>query len=197
MPETQAEQVEETIGVSARDCPDEFHRDNICGSHDITSGNVLGPVGQPILREDESVLSSKDRTDDSRVMQQEQVRNAAVSLCFRSSCWKAMEKVASFLIINYGLMISLINNLGLLLLRRVTGYTRTRKKQRRRLGSGYWTRRRVYWRRRKISRTAYIAEAVQGSIKQRIYSQAESQKRKEELAQMKLQMVLFIKILRT
>ena len=92
-----------------------------------------------------------------------------------------MEEVAYFLIIYFGLMISLINILGLLLLRRVTGYTRTRNKQRRRLGSGYWTRRRVYWRRRKISRTAYIAEAVQGSIKQRIYSQAESQKRKEEL----------------
>ena len=39
----------------------------------------------------------------------------------------------------------------------------------------------VYWRQREISRTGYIAEALQDSIKQRIYSQSEPQERKEML----------------
>ena len=105
----------------------------------------------------------------------------------RPFCSNSMEKIEnvanlsrSFLII-FGLLMTLITYLGLLMLRRTTKYTRTRVKQRRRLGSGYWTRRRVYWRRREISRTAYIAEALQSSIKQRINSQSELQKRKEEM----------------
>ena len=83
----------------------------------------------------------------------------AVSLCCESTCWKALKETASFLT-SFCLMITLICYMGLLLLRRVTEYTRTIVKQHRRYGSGYWTRRRVYWRRRKISRAAYIAEAL-------------------------------------
>ena len=99
------------------------------------------------------------------------LRKAVMSFCWHCRWCKVMEEAASFLIINSGLMITLISNLGLLLLMRITGNTRTGNKQRRRLGSGYWTRRRVYWWRKEISRTAYIAEAIQGSMRRRLYRQ--------------------------
>ena len=114
-----------------------------------------------------------------------------ISLCFMAlyenalnqtgfKCGKPTKQTAS-LLISCGLMIILIRYMGLLLFRKISGYTRTRVKQRRRLRSGYWTRRRIFWRRRNISRTAYIAEALQGSIKQRIYCLSESQERQEEM----------------
>ena len=78
-------------------------------------------------------------------------------------------------------MITLTSYLGLLLFRKISGYTRTRVKQRRRLSSGYGTRRRIYWRERNISRTEYIAEALQCSIKQRIYCLSDSKERQEEV----------------
>ena len=49
-PVLQPGQVEGTIGVSSRDCADEVHQDIIRGSHATTSGSVLGPVGQPIIK---------------------------------------------------------------------------------------------------------------------------------------------------
>ena len=140
-------------------------------SHAYANGICLGLSGQSIEHIVNTDLSCTGCS----------LRNVAVSLCCQTCCWKAMKEVASFLIINLGLMITLISNLGLLLLRRTTGSTRSRNNQRRRLGSGYWTRRKVYWRRREISRTGYIAEALQDSIKQRIYSQSEPQERKEML----------------
>ena len=108
-----------------------------------------------------------------------------ISLCFMAlyenalnqtgfKCGKPTKQTAS-LIISCGLMITLTSYMGLLLFRKISGYTRTRVKQRRRLRSGYWTRRRIYWRRKNILRTAYIAEALQGSIKQRIYCLSGSQ----------------------
>ena len=114
-----------------------------------------------------------------------------ISLCFMAlyenalnqtgfKCGKPTKQTAS-LLISCGLMITLTSYMGLLLFRKISGYTRTRVKQRRRLRSGYWTRRRIYWRRRNISRTEYIAEALQGSIKQRIYCLSESQERQEEM----------------
>ena len=103
-------------------------------SHAYANGIGLGLCGQSIKHIVNTNLSSTGCS----------LRNAAVSLCCQSTCWKAMKEVASFLIINLGLMITLISNLGLLLLRRTTGCTRTRNNQRRRLGSGYWTRRKVY-----------------------------------------------------
>ena len=60
-PVMQPDQVEGTNGVSSRYCPDEVHQEIIPGSHDTTSGSALGPVGQPNLREDDSVLYSKVR----------------------------------------------------------------------------------------------------------------------------------------
>ena len=85
-------------------------------------------------------------------------------LCGQFPYGKSMEQTAPSLI-SFGLMIMHTIYLWLLFFRRTRGYTRTRVKHRRTLGSGYWTRRRIYWRRRKISRTASFAEA-----KQRIYS---------------------------
>ena len=71
---------------------------------------------------------------------------------------------------------------GILLWRRIRKYyTSTRVSQRRRFGSVYWSRRKIYWRQRDISRTGYIVEALHGSIKQGIYSKSESQERKEEI----------------
>ena len=70
-------------------------------------------------------------------------------LCGKSSNGKPMEQTAPSLI-SFSLMIALTIYLWLLFFRRTRGYTRTRVKHRRRLGSGYWTRRRIYWRRRKI-----------------------------------------------
>ena len=114
-----------------------------------------------------------------------------ISLCFMAlyenalnqtgfKCGKPTMQTAS-LLISFSLMITLTSYLGLLLFRKRSGYTRTREKQRRRLRSGYWTRRRIYWRRRNISRTGYIAEALQCSIKQRIYCLSDSQERQEEV----------------
>ena len=113
-----------------------------------------------------------------------------ISLCFMAyenalnqtgfKCGKPTKQTAS-LLIRYGLIITLTSYLGLLLFRKISRYTRTREKQRRRLRSGYWTRRRIYWRRRNISRTGYIAEALQCSIKQRIYCLSDSQERQEEV----------------
>ena len=114
-----------------------------------------------------------------------------ISLCFKAlyenalnqtgfECGKPTKQTAS-VIISCGLMITLTSYMGLLLFRKISGYTRTRVKQRRMLRSRYWTRRRIYWRRRNISRTEYIAEALQGSIKQRIYCLSESQERQEEM----------------
>lgn len=114
-----------------------------------------------------------------------------ISLCFMAlhenalnktgfKCGKPTKQTASILI-SYDLIITLTSYLGLVLFRKISRYTRTRVKQRRRLRSGYWTRRRIYWSRRNISRTEYIAEALQGSIKQRIYCLSESQERQEEM----------------
>ena len=58
-PVKQPGQVEGTIGLSSRDCPAEVHQDIFRGSHDSTSGSVLGPVGQPNLSKVDSVLSLK------------------------------------------------------------------------------------------------------------------------------------------
>ena len=77
-----------------------------------------------------------------------------ISLCFMAlyenalnqtgfKCGKPTKQTAS-LLISYGMMITLTSYLGLLLFRKIRGYTRTRVKQRRRLRSGYWTRRRIY-----------------------------------------------------
>ena len=82
--------------------------------------------------------------------------------------------------ISFGLTISLISYLIILLLRRIRQYyTEAKVRQRRRWSSGYWSRRRIYWRRRGISRTEYISEAIQFSIKHRIYCKPESHRRKE------------------
>ena len=59
-----------------------------------------------------------------------------VSLCGQSKCGKSMKQTGFFLIC-FGLMITLTSYLGFLLLRKIRGYTKTRVKHRRRLGSGY------------------------------------------------------------
>ena len=85
-------------------------------------------------------------------------------------------------LISFVMMITFTSYVVLSLGRRITKYnTRTRVSQRRRFGSGCWSRRRIYWRQRQISRSVYIVEALQGSIKQRICSEPESQERKEEM----------------
>ena len=82
--------------------------------------------------------------------------------------------------ISFGFTISLISYLIILLLRRIRRYyIEAKVAQRRRLRSGYWSRRRIYWRRRGISRTEYISEAIQCSIQHRIYCEPESHRRKE------------------
>merc|ERR1711888_364958 len=84
--------------------------------------------------------------------------------------------------ISFGLTISLISYLIILLLRRIRRYyTEAKVAQRRRFRSGYWSRRRIYWRRRGISRTEYISEAIQCSIQHRIYCEPESHRRKEAM----------------
>ena len=93
------------------------------------------------------------------------IRHLGVGLGGQNFCFNLREV---FFPISFGLMGTIY--FGLILLRRMRGYTKTRGKHRRRLGSGYWTRRKIYWRRRKISRTAYIADALQCSTNQRIYS---------------------------
>ena len=86
-------------------------------------------------------------------------------------------------LISFVMMITFTSYVVLLLWRRIRKYyTSTRVSRRRRFGSGYWSRRRIYWRHRAISRTVYIVEALQGSIKQRRYSETESQERKEEMS---------------
>ena len=102
------------------------------------------------------------------------LRHLGVGLGGQNFCFNLREV---FFPISFGLMGTIY--FGLILLRRMRGYTKTRVKHRRRLGSGYWTRRKIYWRRRKISRTAYIAEALQCSTNQRIYSLPESQERRK------------------
>ena len=90
--------------------------------------------------------------------------------------------MTSSCLISFGMMITLTSYVVLYLWRWIRNYyTRTRVSQRRRFGSGYWSRRRIYWRHRDISRSGYIVEALQGTIKQRINSQSESQERKEEM----------------
>ena len=85
-------------------------------------------------------------------------------------------------LISFVMMITFTSYIVLLLWRRIRKYyTSTRVSQRRRFCSGYWSRRKIYWRQRDISRTGYIVEALHGSIKQRIYSQSESRERKEEM----------------
>ena len=102
------------------------------------------------------------------------IRHLGVGLGGQNFCFNLREV---FFPISFGLMGTIY--FGLILLRRMRGCTKTRVKHRRRLGSGYWTRRKIYWRRRKISRTAYIAEALQCSTNQRIYSLPESQERRK------------------
>ena len=99
------------------------------------------------------------------------IRHLGVGLGGQNFCFNLREV---FFPISFGLMGTIY--FGLILLRRMRGYTKTRGKHRRRLGSGYWTQRSIYWRQRKIWRTAYIAEA-----KQRIYSLSESVESKEEM----------------
>ena len=90
--------------------------------------------------------------------------------------------MTSSTLISFVMVITFASYLVLLLWRRIRKYyTSTRVLQRRRFGSGYWSRRRIYWRQRDISRTGYIVEALQGSMKQRIYSKSESQGRKVEM----------------
>ena len=85
-------------------------------------------------------------------------------------------------LISFVMMITFTSYMVLLLWRRIKKYyASTRVSQRRRFGSGYWSRRKIFWRQRDISRTEYIVEALHGSIKQRIYSKSESQERKEEM----------------
>ena len=85
-------------------------------------------------------------------------------------------------LISFVMMITFTSNVVLLLWRRIPKYdTRTRVSQRRRFGSVYWSRRRIYWRQRQISRSGYIDEALQGTIKQQMYSEPASQERKEEM----------------
>ena len=85
-------------------------------------------------------------------------------------------------LISFVMMITFTSYIVLLLWRRIRKYyTSTRVSQRRRFGSGCWSRRKIYWRQRDISRTGYIVEALHGSIKQGIYSKSESQERKEEI----------------
>ena len=85
-------------------------------------------------------------------------------------------------VISFSMMITLTSYVVLLLWRRIRNYyATTRVSQRRRFGSGYWSRRRIYWRQRDISRSGYIVEALQGTIKLRIHRQSESQERKEEM----------------
>ena len=85
-------------------------------------------------------------------------------------------------VISLGIMITLTCYVVILLYRKIIKhYTRTRALQRRKFVSGYWTRRRIYWRRRAISRTGYIDEAIQASMKQLIDSESESLERKEEM----------------
>ena len=85
-------------------------------------------------------------------------------------------------LINFVMMLTFTSYILLLLWMRITKYyTSTRVSRRRRFGSGYWSRRKIYWRQRDISRTGYIVEALNGSIKQRILSKPESQERREEM----------------
>ena len=100
------------------------------------------------------------------------LRHLGAGLCGESFCWKPMEHIASFLI-SFGLMITLTSYLVLLLFREIRGHNRTSVNHRRRLGSGYWTRRRSYWRRRQLSRSRYIREAIWSSMKQRKITQSE------------------------
>ena len=106
-----------------------------------------------------------------------------ISLCFKAlyenalnqtgfKCGKPTKQTAS-LLISYGLMITLTSYLVLLLFREIRGYNRTSVNHRRRLGSGYWTGRRIYWRRRQLSRSRYIREAIWSSMKQRKITQSE------------------------
>ena len=98
------------------------------------------------------------------------------------TCSLRTNVMTSSSLISFGIMITLTSYVVLLLWRMIRNYyTRTRVSQRRRFGSGYWSRRRIYWRHRDISRSGYIVEALQGTIKQRINSQSESQERKEEM----------------
>ena len=70
---------------------------------------------------------------------------------------------------------------GLYIVEEVERIHQTRFEQRQRLRSGIWTRRRIHWRRRGISRTVFIIEAVEVFIKQRIYRQLKSQERNEQM----------------
>ena len=98
------------------------------------------------------------------------------------TCSLKTNLMTSCSLISFGIMITLTSYVVLLLWRRIRNYcTRTRVSQRRRFGSGYWSRRRIYWRQRDISRSGYIVEALQGTIKVRIHRQSESQERKEEM----------------
>ena len=77
-------------------------------------------------------------------------------------------------LISFVMMITFTSYIVLLLWRTIRKYyTSTRVSQRRRFGSGYWSRRKIYWRQRDISRTGYIVEAL--------HSKSESQGRKEEI----------------
>ena len=98
------------------------------------------------------------------------------------SCALGTKLMTSSSLISFGMMITLTSYVVLLLWRRIRNYyATTRVSQRRRFGSGYWSRRRIYWRQRDISRSGYIVEALQGTIKVRIHRQSESQERKEEM----------------
>ena len=52
-------QVVGSIGLSSREGPDEAHQYIIRGSHATAYGSIVGPVGQPDLRDAESVPSLK------------------------------------------------------------------------------------------------------------------------------------------
>ena len=75
------------------------------------------------------------------------------------TCALRTNLMTSSSLISFGMMITLTSYVVLLLWRRIRKYyTRLRVSQRRRFGSGYWSRRRIYWRQRDISRAGYIVE---------------------------------------
>ena len=67
-PVMQPGQVEGSIGLSSRECPDEAHQYIIRGSHATTSGSIVGHVGQPNLREVDSVPSLKGPNNEDTGM---------------------------------------------------------------------------------------------------------------------------------
>ena len=67
-PVMQPGQVEGSIGLSSRECPDEAHQYIIRGSHATTSGSIVEPVGQQNLREVDSVPSLKGPNNEDTGM---------------------------------------------------------------------------------------------------------------------------------